>query len=76
MLGSDVTSYRKRRGIFNFIGKISKVLFVTLDSDDADYYNDQIRGFENRVGIAGLIKKQLSIIKSSLGNLNEVKFTP
>jgi hypothetical protein len=42
----DVTPRRRRRGIFNFIGEIVKVLFGTLDSDDANYYNDQIRRFE------------------------------
>jgi hypothetical protein len=55
-----------------FIGEISKVLFGTLDSDDADYYNDQIWWFEeNKEDTAGLMKQQLSIIKSSLGTFNE-----
>jgi hypothetical protein len=72
LIESDVTPHRRRRGIFNFIGEISKVLFGTLDSDDASYYNDQIRRFEkNREDITDLMKQQLSIIKASLGIFNE-----
>ena len=33
---------RRRRGALNFVGEISKILFGTLDSDDADYYNEQV----------------------------------
>jgi hypothetical protein len=72
LIESDITPRRRRRGIFNFIGEISKVLFGTLDSDDANYYNDQIRRFEeNGEDIADLMKQQLSIIKASLGTFNE-----
>ena len=37
---------RRKRGVFNFIGELSKILFGTLDEDDAKYYNEQIRLFE------------------------------
>jgi hypothetical protein len=71
LIGSNVTHRRRRRGIFNFIGEISKVFFGTLDSDDADYYNDQIKRFEqNSEDIAGLMKQQLTIVKASLGTFN------
>jgi hypothetical protein len=33
---------RPRRGILNFVGKISKILFGTLDEYDTDYYDEQI----------------------------------
>ncbi|PNF26464.1 hypothetical protein B7P43_G15376, partial [Cryptotermes secundus] len=33
----------KKRGIFNFISHISKILFGTMDNDDAEYYNEQIK---------------------------------
>jgi hypothetical protein len=36
----------RRRGVFNFIGEISKVLFGILDNEDAAYYNEQIKHFE------------------------------
>jgi len=35
-----------RRGILNFVGGISKVLFGTLDENDAEHFNEQIRRFE------------------------------
>jgi hypothetical protein len=37
---------RQRRGALNFVGGISKILFGTLDSNDANYYNEQIKRFE------------------------------
>jgi hypothetical protein len=62
---------RKRRGALNFVGEISKILFGTLDSDDADYYNEQIKHFEEETqDITGLMNQQLSIIKTSLGTVN------
>jgi hypothetical protein len=41
------TKHSKRhvRGAFNFIGEVSKILFGTMD-EDAQYYNEQIRHFE------------------------------
>jgi hypothetical protein len=72
LIESDAVPRRRRRGIFNFIGEVSKTLFGTLDSDDADYYNEQIKRFEeNGEDIAGLMKQQLSIVKASLGTVNE-----
>jgi hypothetical protein len=72
LIESDATYRRRRRGLFNFIGEASKVLFGTLDSDDADYYNEQIKRFEeNGEDIASLMKQQLSITKAALGTFNE-----
>jgi hypothetical protein len=33
---------RYKRGVFNFIGGISKILFGTLGNEDANYYSDKI----------------------------------
>jgi hypothetical protein len=30
----------------NFIGELSKILFGTLDEEDAHYYNEQMKLFE------------------------------
>jgi len=38
---------RDKRGMFNFIGGISKILFGTLDNEDANYYTDKISHLEN-----------------------------
>ena len=43
----DLVYTRYKRGIFNFIGGISKILFGTLDSEDANYYTDKIPHLEN-----------------------------
>jgi hypothetical protein len=62
---------RKRRGVFNFIGEISKVLFGTLDNEDAKYYNEQIKHFEeNSEDFTKLLKQQLIVVRSSLGAVN------
>jgi hypothetical protein len=42
-------SGRYRRGLFTFIGKISKILFGTMNDDDGQYYHDQINSFLNGV---------------------------
>jgi hypothetical protein len=45
LVGIDKKHLRRRRGALNFVGEIRKILFGTLDSDDADYYNEQIKHF-------------------------------
>ena len=42
----DPIQSRYKRGVFNFIGVISKILFSTLDNEDENYYSDKI----NRLG--------------------------
>jgi hypothetical protein len=62
---------RRRRGVFNFIGEISKILFGTLDNEDATYYNEQIRHFEeNSDDMTKLLKWQLVIVRPTLGAIN------
>ena len=69
--GQETGGKRKKRGVFNFIGELSKILFGTMDDDDAKYYNDQIKLFEqNSEDITTLLKQQLSVIRSSLGAVN------
>ena len=43
----DLIHTRNKRGVFNFIGGISKILFGTLDNEDANYYTDKISHLEN-----------------------------
>ena len=40
--GQETEGKRKKRGVFNFIDELGKVLFGTMDDDDANYYNEQI----------------------------------
>jgi hypothetical protein len=66
-----VRNTRRRRGVFNFIGEISKVLFGTLDNEDAMYYNEQIKHVEeNSDDLTKLLKQQLVIVRSTLGTIN------
>ena len=37
---------RQARGLFNFVGKVSKTLFGTLDDDDAQLYHEHIERLE------------------------------
>jgi hypothetical protein len=72
LIGKDEKPLRKRREALNFNGEISKILFGTLDSEDADYYNEQIKHFEeNSEDMTSLMKQQLSIVEASLGTFNE-----
>ena len=71
-VGKRYEDSRLRRGILNFVGEISKVLFGTLDENDADYYDEQIRNFErNSEDTTDLLKQQVYVIKSTLGALND-----
>jgi hypothetical protein len=44
---NELIDTRKKRGLFNFIGGLSKILFGTLDDEDANYYTDIIKQLEN-----------------------------
>jgi hypothetical protein len=65
-------SRRYKRGLFNFVGKIGKTLFGTMDDDDAQYYHDQTERFEQgSTTLTQLVKQQLIVVKSTLGVFNE-----
>jgi hypothetical protein len=54
------------------VGEISKILFGTLDENDADYYEQQIRHFErNSEDTTELLKQQVYVKRSTLGALND-----
>jgi len=42
----DEEEVRSKRGVFNFIGGISKILFGTMDSEDASYCAEKISSLE------------------------------
>jgi hypothetical protein len=71
-VGRRYEDSRLRRGILNFVGEISKILFGTLDERDADYYDEQIRKFEeNSDYITDILKQQVCVIKTTLGAFND-----
>jgi hypothetical protein len=72
IVGKEYGDSRLKRGIMNFIGEISKVLFGTLDENDAEYYDEQIRKFEaNSDDTTDLLKQQVCVLKTTLGAFNE-----
>jgi hypothetical protein len=52
------------------VGKVSKVLFGTMDEDDADYYNDQRELSERNTNSLTLLKQQRTVVSSVLGVVN------
>ena len=70
-VGKQYEDSSLRRGILNFVGEIIKVLFGTLDENDADCYDEQIRNIErNSEDTTDLLKQQVYVIKSNSGALN------
>jgi hypothetical protein len=54
------------------VSEISKVLFDTLDENDADYNDEYIRRFGRKSdNTTDLLKQQVYLIKSTLGALND-----
>jgi len=63
---------RQARGLFNFVGKVSKTLFGTLDDDDAQLYHEHIERLkQGTTTLTQLMKQQLKIVKSVLCTFNE-----
>lgn len=63
---------RQKRGLFDFIGSVSKYLFGTLDEDDAKYYNKKIKSFDDtEQSVLKLVKEQVSVVKATISNFNE-----
>jgi len=57
--------------VFNFIGELSKILFGPMDDDDdANFYNKQIKIFEQNSEDMYTLLKQLTVVKSSFGAVN------
>ena len=67
----DPIQSRYKRGVFNFIGGISKILFGTLVNEDANYYSDKINSLEKeQMGFLRFSKEQITVVKSTLRSLN------
>lgn len=72
----DSRGARVKRGVFDFVGQIAKILFGTLDSSDADYYNEQIDlAYNNSKQLTNLYKKQISIMQSTINNFSNAFVT-
>jgi len=68
IVGQGQGDTKQKRGLINFIGEISTVLFGTLDEKDAEYYDEQIRKFEaNSDNTTELLMQQVCVLKTTLG---------
>lgn len=63
-LGIEITINRSKRGVFDFVGDIIKILFGTMSSSDVEYYNKEIDNIHNdNKRIAELFANQTQILK-------------
>jgi len=63
----DEERVRFKRGVFNFIGGISKILFGTMDNEDTSYYAEKISNLEmEQIDFLKLSKEQITVVKSTL----------
>ncbi|XP_049846063.1 uncharacterized protein LOC126298652 [Schistocerca gregaria] len=67
---------RRKRGVFNFVGQVSKILFGTLDEADAAYYKERIDAMEkNSEGLLRLTKEQVAVVRATLAGVNRTVYT-
>jgi len=67
----DKDQMRFKRGVFNFIGGISKILFGTMDNDDAFYYVENISSLEKeQLDFLRFSKEQVTVVKTTQRSLN------
>ncbi|XP_049798860.1 uncharacterized protein LOC126234052, partial [Schistocerca nitens] len=66
-----LVTYVQKRGIFNFVGELSKILFGTLDEAVAAYYKTHIDRMEARSEqLLKLSKEQVAVVRATLTGLN------
>lgn len=66
-----VGTKRVKRGWFNGFGTAFKMIFGTLDSDDALYYNEAIKNMnEKENNIVSLLQQQTQIVKTTISDFN------
>ena len=69
-LKTDV-SYRRKRGVLDFVGEISKILFGTLTQADAREYNSHINQLEReQQEFLHISSEQMTVIKSTINSVN------
>lgn len=62
---------RKKRGVLNFVGEVSKILFGTLDEQDASYFKSKIDLIETEQRqLLKLTKEQVTVVKATLTSFN------
>ena len=60
-----------KRGVFSFIGRIIKILFGTMDSEDGLYYAEKGSSLvKEQIDFLRFSKEQITVIKSTLRSMN------
>jgi hypothetical protein len=71
MTNNQNSNQRFKRGVLNFVGEISKILFGTLTQADARNYNNHISELENeQKEFLHMSKEQMTIIKTTITSIN------
>ena len=67
----DKNQSRFKRGVFSFIDGISKVLFGTMDNEDASYYAEKISSLEKeQIDFLKLSKEQITVVRTTRRSMN------
>ena len=62
---------RAKRGLINVIGQVQKLLFGTMDSEDANFINEKLHTLtSDEREIQTLMSKQLTVLKSAISDFN------
>jgi hypothetical protein len=65
-------THRQKRGIFNLVGHVAHSLFGMLDSENEEFYNQQIAQLEReQLELLQLIREQTTVVRSTLKSLNK-----
>lgn len=71
VLNSQQFLNRTKRGLVNAVGSVAKVLFGTLDENDAEHYNEILQKLEtNQITMQHLFSEQTSIFENTITSLN------
>jgi vacuolar-type H+-ATPase subunit I/STV1 len=66
----EKTPSRSKRGVFNFLGAICKIMFGTMDSNDASYYAEVSDLEKEELEFLSLSKEHVTVVKTTLRSLN------
>ncbi|CAG9762492.1 unnamed protein product [Ceutorhynchus assimilis] len=71
ILNSQQFLNRTKRGLVNAVGNVAKVLFGTLDENDAKHFNEILQKLEtSQINMQHLLSEQTSIFENTILSLN------
>jgi hypothetical protein len=67
---------RNKRGVYDYVGGVSKILFGALDAEDANYYTNKISQLQcEQLDFLNLSKEQITVVKCTLRPVNSTLLT-